>query len=1226
MKHAQTKNGLSGVRALAAIAAAFGLMVLTGCNNPFVPAEDAESSVGTGSLALTIDAPGTGTGRTIMPNLPGGDVRFWLEFESIPVGQCFNRSWNGEGLVELTAGAWYLRRISAYVPDGSARNEFAQSDYGFQFTVGIGVPYARNVALSPIADTGTGAFVWDIDFPANVTSARMRITPIAGGPDVFYHYIFGPSGVYPYTRRSLNAGTYRVVFSLFGSGGAEAEIGKILQVRRNLESRFADEDGLFANFIFPAALLQTILGAWDGTEWSFDLADGRQITAGHFGLLPVNGVDSHNFQDIVRWFNEITTAANAPTTKAGLTALIDAALIGIAGEDAGFRRANNLWTRDTAAAGIVARAVNNTVLAEGDFSWSNYTVTVTVGGFQVPVAFVPVPVEGVEIEGVLNRMVQTGYVFALEARVAPSDARNQGIRWEIPDTAHHAFAVVESYDANFGTAIIRGVSEGAAHVYAVSADGDIRGMRVTVTVYATAIPITGIAITNPDFTLEADGSDYEDLAITLEPANTTQTGFTGTSSAPGVASVEWHDGGLRVRGVSMGTAVVTVTSASNSSVLDTVNVTVVATPTGVVVSPAYADVPRNRGRQFVHTVQGPTGVSQAVAWAVEPPGAGTITAGGLLTLTGASVGDNVTVRATAVGTSISGEAVVTAIAPEPDYVSIAQGAAITVTRGTPVTFAATVGPADAPQGVVWSIVPPVLGAGIDASTGVLATTTPLYHGRQLVVRASAIGHPNAYSQITVTVNVAPTGVSVTPATADVALNGTTQFFAPVAPPGAPQGVVWSIDPAVPGASVDQYGAVSAASPLVNGNSFTVRATVPGTGFTATATATVTVAPTGVTITSPAAFPATVNRGGTLAFAASVQPAAASQAVTWSIDPAGAGAHFEGSVLHVSYAVYPGTTFDVVASAAGVASAPATVTVGTPAPTGVVVVRPSANVVRGQDWDFGVRVYPYPAALQSVTWDVSPATAGVGITGVGLQLGRLTLANDVPVGTVLTVSATTTDGAQSGSQTVTVTAPIPSGVSVTPSTATVVRDGSPVQFTATVLGSAAVDNRVVWSVEPAAAGSISAGGLLTVDSSHTGSSLAVLARAVGHETVYGTAAVTILGTGDFNITPPMFPPPGGAIDIDLPGPTVSLVGVSQRIQVTGAHLYGNIEWFFDGRRIDNANPAYGSYVSGAQGQFLTLGSRIHGELLDIGTHFLTVEVVLADGGERRSRRIVFTVTP
>jgi hypothetical protein len=96
---------------------------------------------------------------------------------------------------------------------------------------------------------------------------------------------------------------------------------------------------------------------------------------------------------------------------------------------------------------------------------------------------------------------------------------------------------------------------------------------------------------------------------------------------------------------------------------------------------------------------------------------------------------------------------------------------------------------------------------------------------------------------------------------------------------------------------------------------------------------------------------------------------------------------------------------------------------------------------------------------------------------------------------------------SGTATATVGQPVaPATVTVTPSAVYVAQDGQQ-QFSVTV-GPLGAPQAVIWSIEPAGAGTITTGGLLTVTNADAGEVLTITATAVNHPTVAGTATVTV----------------------------------------------------------------------------------------------------------------------
>jgi len=818
-----------------AAVAVCGLVILFGCRNPLELPDRAETSGGTGAVALTINGR-SAAGRTIMPSLPGG-IRFYLEFEALTAGNTsFSESWDGTSLIDLDAGDWDLT-VTSYIPVADVRRFIARGTTRLE--VKTGEVAEGDITLVPI-EGGSGTFSWDIRFSSNITSAQMFVERIDGGAPAFSEN-FVLSVPAAAGSEDLPTGTYWVLFRLSGPGGS-AEIGKVLHIHQNLESGFSDEDDLFENFAFPSELLDIILGAWNGLTWNFNFGGGRQITAGHFDLLGID-LDGANFDNIVYWFNYLTDDNNAPETDAALKYLVDAALIGIAGSEEAFVRATNLWTRSYAE-GAIRTKVRNVDPDTFGFIWDGYTVTVTAGYFEVPVTFVPVPVEYVAIASV-GSLEQT-YSMLLSATVTPADARYRDIRWEIPDAAHGEFVELYSPNEAAGTVYVKGLEPGNAVLRAVSVRYPARYDVVTIHVFGLGygIPIEGVTILTPNFTIESNG--HRDLDIELTPDDTTQGELSAESSNTSVATVGPGPGGvIRVTGVFPGTAVITVRSVANPSRYDTVEVTVVATPTGVIVTPLSASVARNETLNLAATVQGPSGVSQGVIWTVQPVTYATIGNNGLLTLLPtATIGGTITVRAmTTHANAIYGEAAVTVLAPVPTGVTIDSHNNTMIRGGSAQTFTATIQPEGADLAVTWSVSPLLAGVTMTPAGVLTVGGTAVTDGTQLTVTVMAAMPGSGITPATaiITVRVPPEVITVTRPAATVTRGTASGAFTAVAGPiGAYQGVEWSVSPTTGGVSINSATGVltvPAGAPLHN---LTVTATTTFSGSAVSGTATITV--------------------------------------------------------------------------------------------------------------------------------------------------------------------------------------------------------------------------------------------------------------------------------------------------------------------------------------------------------------------------------------------------
>ena len=375
---------MKALNVFAMLFAAACLLVLPGCRNPLeprdMPANEPETA-GTGTLSLTINRQGAE--RTIRPEISLGDfVEFHLEFLAMcdsgnnDFGVTWTRDYiaDGPGTVELNAGTWDLH-VTAYIANGEGELlEAARGDLeGIEVVPGDTID--GNLTLFPIA-AGRGTFAWDIGFPTSVASAEMEVIRINGDGDTqpkTFNFIGGdtlddnPGGI------ELYAGRYRMFFTMYNDRKERAELRAILHIYQNMTSTF---DETFTYGHFPVSLLNLILDAWNAASSSWEFA-ARGISAAHFSLLGIEGIDDDNFAAIVGWFNDLSTAATVPNDLPGLKTLVDAALIGVASTDDDFLDAANYLHRayaEDAIAGLIENGTDITL----DWTDGN-AVTVRIG-------------------------------------------------------------------------------------------------------------------------------------------------------------------------------------------------------------------------------------------------------------------------------------------------------------------------------------------------------------------------------------------------------------------------------------------------------------------------------------------------------------------------------------------------------------------------------------------------------------------------------------------------------------------------------------------------------------------------------------------------------------------------------------------------------------------------------------------------------------------------------
>ena len=320
-----------------------------------------------------------------------------------------------------------------------------------------------------------------------------------------------------------------------------------------------------------------------------------------------------------------------------------------------------------------------------------------------------------------------------------------------------------------------------------------------------------------------------------------------------------------------------------------------------------------------------------------------------------------------------------------------------------------------------------------------------------------------YNELNPTISV--TGVTVTPSSISLTVDGTRQLTADVQPSGATnKSVTWtSLNNSI--ATVSN-GVVTGVSP----GTTRIKVTTKDGGFTAYSDVTVsasTVPVTGV-ILNPTSYSMTV--GATYSLTATVLPEGATyKGLTWE--------SFDSSIATVSStgvvtAVGVGTVDIKVTTNDGgfTAKSRITVTAATIPVTGVTVTPSSFSLTVGGTRQLSEDVRPSGATNKGVTWSSNNKNvATVSSTGVVTAVG---------VGTV-DIKVTTNDGGFTAKSRITVTAAtIPvTGVTVTPSSFSLTVGGTR-QLSEDVRPSGATNKGVTWSSNNKNVATVSSTGVVT----------------------------------------------------------------------------------------------------------------------------------------------------
>jgi uncharacterized protein YjdB len=310
-------------------------------------------------------------------------------------------------------------------------------------------------------------------------------------------------------------------------------------------------------------------------------------------------------------------------------------------------------------------------------------------------------------------------------------------------------------------------------------------------------------------------------------------------------------------------------------------------------------------------------------------------------------------------------------------------------------------------------------------------------------------------------------VTVSPASASVAVNATRQFSATVNGDSNQQ-VTWDVNGSIGGNSsvgfIDSIsGLYTAPSIAPSPATVTVHATsksMPSAIGSASVTVTNPTPPVSVTV-SPAS--ASVQVGQTRQFTATVQNAA--NTVTWMVNGIVGGNPAVGSItangLYIAPSIAPSPAIVTIQAASTVqpsAIGSASVNIASPAPISVTVSPSSASVQVGQTRQFSATVQN---AVNSVVWMVNGFIGGNAAVGTITSNGSYTAPLVAPSPATVTVQAASTAVASAtGSATVSITTPTPLSVAISPSNASV-RLGHTHQFSATVQNAAVTS--VMWKV-------------------------------------------------------------------------------------------------------------------------------------------------------------------
>ena len=654
----------------------------------------------------------------------------------------------------------------------------------------------------------------------------------------------------------------------------------------------------------------------------------------------------------------------------------------------------------------------------------------------------------------------------LLAVIDPSTAANTSVTWR--SSNNHVASVTDG--------VVTAVGVGEAEIIVTTADGG-KSDVCYVTVVPKPVEQITLSKSSIDVFFRETEKRTQTLTATVTPGDATDPGILWTSSNETVATVVGnHDGTAAVTLHAAGSAVITATSASNSSVSAVCPVTVRATKVASIhLDKSVLELDPLEDAALTATLTSDSDNfdpdNTAVAWFSSNETVATVD----------SIG-----RVTAVA---AGNAVITARTDDGGFVATCvvrvwqkvtgvslNEAALTMLVNDVRALSATVSPDNATdKAVTWESsndeIVSVVDGTITAKGVGTATITATADGK------SADCEITVYAAVT-GVTISGNGILTLNVGADKALTAT------VAPEGdADSRVIWSSSDGNV-ATVNDNGTVSAVSP---GTAVIAATSVANPGRQAFRTVKVVQPVTGITLsTGSLAFDLSADSRSSVLTAA-ITPSDTTDPVTWTITDSSvaqisAPSTASGSSSVTVYALKAGST--AVTVTCGEQSATCTVTVAKPV-TGVSITEEalSFDLTMGSTLTLHAAVEPNGTAAEAVSWKSSnPAVATVSAHGVVTPIAPGTTS----------IEAATPDGDYSDSRTV-IVKQLATGITLNPA-ALSLPVGRTAELTAALLGDPTNPN-VNWSVSGTGV-RVSDNGVVTAEAAGTATVIAAAADGSG----------------------------------------------------------------------------------------------------------------------------------
>ena len=598
--------------------------------------------------------------------------------------------------------------------------------------------------------------------------------------------------------------------------------------------------------------------------------------------------------------------------------------------------------------------------------------------------------------------------------------------------------------------------------YTITATNAGGSGTATVTIQVNDLSPYAVSYSASPFTLEKGSA--------MTPASPSASGGTVTSWAitpalPAGLTFSTSTGEISGTPTVVQSATTYTVYANNTGGSATASITMTvndAVPANIV----YSGSPFTLTKDSAMTNATPTSTGGAVvSWSISPsvPAGLTFnTSTGEISGTPTAVSSSTNYTVTATNTGGSATTTISILVNDAPPSAVSYGVnSLTLTKNTTMT---AITPTSAGGTVTSWAVSPALPVGLtfDTSTGAISgTPTGINASATYTITATNAGGSNSTTLVIAVNDISPSSVAYSPNSFTIAKNSTMTSVTPTSTGGAVTG--WSISPALPaGLSLDTSTGTISGTPTAITSTATYTVTASNSGGSATATVTITVtdeAPSTIAF-SPSSLTLTKNVSLT-----TITPTSSGGAVTsWSISPTlPAGLVFNnttGAISGTPTAVSNSTSYTVTASnAGGSATATVTIQVNDVAPSLVAYSPSSLTLTKDSAM---ATASPTSSGGAVTNWEITPALpAGLSFdNSTGAISGTPTAVSN---STTYTVTATNSGGSATATVTILVNDAPPSGVTYTPTSATLTKDVAMTALTPTAAGGGTITS---WSVSPA----------------------------------------------------------------------------------------------------------------------------------------------------------------